>query len=73
MSGGALAIFFCLIGPEARKRLTVPIVVLQTAAANLSSMLTPIGNPQNLYLYGRAGLSLGAFFLSENQESLCSQ
>ena len=52
-----------LIGPEARKRLTIPIVVLQTIAANLGSMLTPIGNPQNLYLYGRAGLSLGAFLL----------
>lgn len=52
-----------LIGPEARKRLTVPIVVLQTVAANLGSMLTPIGNPQNLYLYGRARLSLGAFLL----------
>ena len=52
-----------LIGPEARKRLTIPIVVLQSVAANLGSMLTPIGNPQNLYLYGRAGLSLGAFLL----------
>ena len=37
------------------------MVVLQTIAANLGSMLTPIGNPQNLYLYGKAGLSLGAF------------
>lgn len=27
------------------------IIVLQTIAANLGSMLTPIGNPQNLYLY----------------------
>ena len=26
------------------------IVVLQTVAANLGSMLTPVGNPQNLYL-----------------------
>lgn len=52
-----------LIGPEAGKRLMVPIVVLQTVAANLGSMLTPIGNPQNLYLYGRAGLSLGSFLL----------
>ncbi len=26
-------------------------IVLETAAANLGSMLTPIGNPQNLYLY----------------------
>lgn len=27
------------------------VVVLQTIAANLGSMLTPIGNPQNLYLF----------------------
>ncbi len=32
-------------------------VVLETIAANLGSMVTPIGNPQNLYLYssGRLG------------------
>ena len=29
----------------------IRIVVLQTVAANLGSMLTPVGNPQNLYLY----------------------
>lgn len=52
-----------LIGAEARDRLLVPVVVLQTVAANLGSMLTPIGNPQNLYLYGKAGLSLGSFLL----------
>lgn len=28
------------------------VVVMQTIAANMGSMLTPIGNPQNLYLYG---------------------
>ena len=50
-----------LIGTEARRRLAVPIIVLQTVAANLGSMLTPIGNPQNLYLYGKANLSPGAF------------
>lgn len=52
-----------MIGPQAKQQLVVPIVVLQTIAANLGSMLTPIGNPQNLYLYGKAGLSLGAFVL----------
>ena len=50
-----------MVGPQAKKRLLVPIVVLQTVAANLGSMLTPVGNPQNLYLYGKAGLSLTAF------------
>lgn len=42
-------------------RLVIPTVVLQTAAANLGSMLTPMGNPQNLYLYNRSGMDFGAF------------
>ena len=37
-------------------------VVLQTVAANLGSMATPVGNPQNLYLYSRFQLTAGAFF-----------
>lgn len=41
--------------------LVLPVVVLQTIGANLGSMLTPIGNPQNLYLYSKAGLSAGRF------------
>ena len=43
------------------QRRILPVVVLQTIAANLGSMLTPIGNPQNLYLFGKMGLSVGAF------------
>lgn len=42
-----------------QKKLLVPLVVLQTVAANLGSMLTPMGNPQNLYLYARSGMSFG--------------
>ncbi|MBR4670378.1 MAG: citrate transporter [Butyrivibrio sp.] len=44
-----------------REDLTVWVVILQTVAANLGSMLTPLGNPQNLYLYGASGLGLAAF------------
>ena len=44
-----------------QERLLVPLVTLQTVAANLGSMLTPIGNPQNLYLYARAGMPLTDF------------
>ena len=44
-----------------REDMMIPTVVLQTVAANLGSMLTPIGNPQNLYLYGLIGMSLGQF------------
>ena len=40
----------------------VPVVVLQTVAANLGSMATPVGNPQNLYLYAAYSLSAGEFF-----------
>lgn len=50
-----------LVLGERIEKLLVPIVVLQTIAANLGSMLTPIGNPQNLYLYGISGLGLGEF------------
>ena len=44
-----------------REDMMIPTVVLQTVAANLGSMLTPIGNPQNLYLYGLTGISLIGF------------
>lgn len=44
-----------------RKDLFIIVIVLETIAANLGSMLTPLGNPQNLYLYSIAGMSLGAF------------
>lgn len=37
------------------------VIVLQTVAANLGSMLTPIGNPQNLYLYAVSEMSLPQF------------
>ena len=46
-----------------QERLVIPLVVLQTAAANLGSMLTPMGNPQNLYLYTQSGMSFGALCL----------
>ena len=38
------------------------ILVLQTLAANLGSMATPVGNPQNLFLFSHYGLGAGAFF-----------
>lgn len=37
------------------------LTVLMTIAANLGSMFTPIGNPQNLYLYSLSGMSLPEF------------
>ena len=40
----------------------VPVIVLQTVAANLGSMATPVGNPQNLFLYSAYNLGAGEFF-----------
>jgi Na+/H+ antiporter NhaD/arsenite permease-like protein len=37
------------------------LLVLETVAANLGSLLTPIGNPQNLFLYTVYDLSMGNF------------
>jgi Na+/H+ antiporter NhaD/arsenite permease-like protein len=44
-----------------REDLLIPVIVFQTIAANLGSMATPIGNPQNLYLYGVTGMAITQF------------
>jgi len=43
-------------------RSIIPVTVFQTIAANLGSMATPVGNPQNLYLYGFYNMGIGDFF-----------
>ena len=50
----------------------IRVVVLQTVAANLGSMLTPVGNPQNLYLYSYYDMSAGAFFAATGPVWLAS-
>ncbi len=50
-----------ILGKCGQERLLMPVVILQTLAANLGSMLTPIGNPQNLYLYQLSGMELAEF------------
>ena len=37
------------------------VAALMTVAANLGSMFTPVGNPQNLYLFTASGMSAKAF------------
>ena len=51
-----------LLGMTGRQHDLILIVVLQTVAANLGSMLTPVGNPQNLYLYSYYDLRAADFF-----------
>jgi len=62
----ALLIFIpftlALLGQLGCSSAMIPISVLQTVAANLGSMATPVGNPQNLFLYAAFHLSAGDFF-----------
>lgn len=51
-----------LLNGAGLKHRIIRVIVLQTIAANLGSMLTPIGNPQNLYLYTLSEMKLGDFF-----------
>jgi Na+/H+ antiporter NhaD/arsenite permease-like protein len=41
--------------------LLIPIIALQTIGANLGSMLTPLGSPQNLYIYALSGMTVWQF------------
>lgn len=43
------------------EKLLIHTLVMETVAANLGSMLTPVGNPQNLFLYTHYDLTLGTF------------
>lgn len=47
-----------------KEHLMIPVIVLETIAANLGSMLTPLGNPQNLYLYSAYDISLFSFIIT---------
>lgn len=55
-------LMFGNISGEKKARAEIILLVLETAAANLGSMLTPMGNPQNLYLYTSFDLSFSEFF-----------
>ncbi|MBR5496241.1 MAG: anion permease [Oscillospiraceae bacterium] len=50
----------------------VYIIVLETICANLGSMLTPIGNPQNLYLYTFYNMSIAQFIKTVLPTSMIS-
>lgn len=47
---------------ENRPKTMIYVIAVQTVAANAGSMLTPFGNPQNLYLYDRYDMNAGDFF-----------
>ena len=53
--------FTLLLMQGAKEKDIILTIVLETVAANLGSMVTPIGNPQNLYLYSAGLMSLSEF------------
>ncbi|WP_336982290.1 MULTISPECIES: SLC13 family permease [unclassified Cedecea] len=47
-----------------KKLCSVPgskLIIFEALAVNAGSLLTPVGNPQNILLWGHSGLSFGAF------------
>jgi Na+/H+ antiporter NhaD/arsenite permease-like protein len=61
-----------MAGNKFKEKWIMPVVVMQTVAANLGSMLTPLGNPQNLYLYGKSDMGIGDFIMLMLPYSLVS-
>ena len=56
---------------EDRRTLTFTLI-LMTVATNLGSMQTPIGNPQNIYLFTHYQMEIGPFMLMMLPYSLCA-
>lgn len=52
---------FCSAGINSKNNL-IFAVIIETVSANLGSMMTPIGNPQNIFICSKYGLSSSGFF-----------
>lgn len=52
--------FFVLTSTGQEKQMAF-VFIMQNIAANLGGMLTPFGNPQNLYLYSKFNIPTGEF------------
>ncbi len=50
------------LGSSGYARLVPRVTVLQAVAANLGGMVTPVGNPQNLFIYATYEVPLADFF-----------
>lgn len=56
-----LPLGYFVFSAAGRKRDVALVFILQNIAANLGGMLTPFGNPQNLYLYAHFQIPTGEF------------
>ncbi len=57
-----LPLSYFVLHSTGKDKLLALTFVLQNCAANLGGMLTPFGNPQNLYLYSKFSVENGEFF-----------
>ena len=52
-----LPLGYISLSATGKEKYMAPIFILQNIAANLGGMLTPFGNPQNLYIYTKFNIS----------------
>lgn len=53
---------FTILLFERKPRVLLPALTLQTVSANIGSMVTPFGNPQNIYIFSNGSFSAAEFF-----------
>ena len=58
-----LPLAWYVLSETGNEKYTPWLFVLQNISANLGGMLTPFGNPQNLYLYSKFNIPTGEFML----------
>ena len=56
-----LPLGFFVLTSTGKERYMAFVFIMQNIAANLGGMLTPFGNPQNLYLYSKFNIPTGEF------------
>lgn len=59
-----LPLGYFVLSSTNKKKYMAFTFIMQNIAANLGGMLTPFGNPQNLYLYTKFNIPTGAFMLT---------
>ena len=59
-----LPLGFFVLSTTGKKKYMAFTFIMQNIAANLGGMLTPFGNPQNLYLYTKFNIPTGEFMLT---------
>lgn len=58
-----LPLGYFVLSASKKRRYMAFTFIMQNIAANLGGMLTPFGNPQNLYLYTKFNIPVGEFML----------